>query len=1038
MPRYKRTADEAQLDVTSVMPEVAPADVETLTKLRNMWEFASLMQYIFLFGHVVKVDEELDIEDLEAECLKTDPPSEKLPRIGLQLLKYVSSHRGLTPDIFTDYTRRQYLAKLPPHLNPFGDPLSDPTPFNDLDIFTRVQVLQQLTVWTLGNVQRIREAMPADEDHLTWRMEPLGWDRRDYAYYVLDDNRLYRRADILARAATPPPPPATKGKGKGKAKKAPAPKTKPSRASKRRKTEDVQEEEDEMDIDALPGAAEDDDTKPALLETADEESYGFTSTTWSLIAITLEEYDDFLASIFRSRDPNEKLLHKRITDDVRPIIEQREEKLRQKALKKIRELQVVEKIATAKRSSRLAGRFEREKEERDKREAEEARERELRMAHESERRIAEGHESRRMTREQRIKEREVKRILHEEELQKLREAEERGEGAEQQPGGGDLGGVEAEAERKRISSRQAKVAREQHERELAQLAAEDEEGGGVDGNKWYFDCAVCGMHGQNLDDGTHSLACDRCGVWQHSGCHGFTPRQAEGEGFTFICKSCKRLEREEAEELDGRPKIPPLKLGSKKGGSGSPVVEVKVPNYGQTNGHGESSGAADQQHVNGHGESSSRAQTASTPVNGHRDNSLPPHVQRQLDGMLESNTQPRPSPGPFGQLINGPSLSPHGQAQGPPGYRYPPVGNFAPQQPWQGSGFPPPPRPGSSAGGHAGYPGSAGSASGSPTLIPAQHTKEGYRPQQPPPRSPQANVQGERYRGPGPQPVVSQPQHQYVHHQPVAAPPPHQQQHQYAHQRAVAATGAHHPAYAVAPAYNGRPEPQNGAVPRLPATGTPLQPPPPVLGGGREQYYRLQAEFLTKQQQQQQQQGGQRQGQGFGQQSPGQGQQVLGNGFSSPVKGSAQVVNHTPHQPTHPQQQHYAPPQSSPALQPTPTMHGGPAPNLAITPQQNQHSQSPARPSSSSGKIAADGMSGPWPPGSNGIPMKHDLPPSSSPMVGSEKVMMAPGLVPSPQVVRQVHGEGVGGVIPVKRDVPPLTMGREEGKGDGEGHGAGS
>ncbi|KAK5675133.1 hypothetical protein LTS10_012207 [Elasticomyces elasticus] len=1024
MPRYKRTADEAQLDVTSVMPEVAPADVETLTKLRNMWEFASLMQYIFLFGHVVKVDEELDIEDLEAECLKADPPSEKLARIGLQLLKYVSSHRGLTPDIFTDYTRRQYLAKLPPHLNPFGDPSSDPTPFNDLDIFTRVQVLQQLTVWTLGNVQRIREAMPADEDHLTWRMEPLGWDRRDYAYYVLDDNRLYRRADVLARAASPPPPPAAaKSKGKGRAKKVAQPKTKPSRASKRRKTEDVQEEEDEMDIDALPGAAaEDDVTKPPLLETPDEESYGFTSTTWSLIAITLEEYDDFLASIFRSRDPNEKLLHKRITDDVRPIIEQREEKLRQKALKKIREMQVVEKVATAKRSSRLAGRYEKEKEERDKREAEEARERELRMAHESERRIAEGHESRRMTREQRIKEREVKRILHEEELQKLKEAEERGERLSQQPGGdGGFGeGGMGEEERKRISSRQAKVAREQHERELKQLDEEDEEGGGGDGanGKWYFDCAVCGMHGQNLDDGTHSLACDRCGVWQHSGCHGFTPRQAEGEGFTFICKSCKRLERDEAEE--GRPRIPPLKLGSKKGGSEGEGVEGRGVGNQQTNGHGESNSES----------SHHAAAAASTPMsNGGRDNSLPPHVQRQLDGMLESNTQPRPSPGPFGQLINGPSLSPHGQAQGPPGYRYPPVSNFAPQQPWQGSGFPPPARPGS-----AGY---AGSGSGSPILLPAQHTKEGYRPQQPPPRSPQANVQGERYRGSGPQPVVSQPQHQYVHHQPVAAPPPHQQQHQYAHQRAVAATGAHHPAYAVAPAYNGRPEPQNGAVPRLPATGTPLQPPPPVLGGGREQYYRLQAEFLTKQQQQQQQQGGQRQGQGFGQQSPpGQGQQVLGNGFSSPVKGSAQVVNHTPHQPTH--AQHYAPPQSSPALQPTPTMHGRPAPNLAITPQQHQHSQPPARPSSSSGKIAADGMSGPWPAGSNGIPMKHDLPPSSSPMVGTEKVMMAPGLVPSPQVVRQSSGVGVGGVIPVKRDVPTMGLGMGGGEGKSGEHGAGS
>ena len=61
MPRYKRTAEVAELDLP-VTPEVAPEHVETLQRLRNMWEFASLMQYIFLFGHIVKIDEDLDIE----------------------------------------------------------------------------------------------------------------------------------------------------------------------------------------------------------------------------------------------------------------------------------------------------------------------------------------------------------------------------------------------------------------------------------------------------------------------------------------------------------------------------------------------------------------------------------------------------------------------------------------------------------------------------------------------------------------------------------------------------------------------------------------------------------------------------------------------------------------------------------------------------------------------------------------------------------------------------------------------------------------
>ena len=33
-----------------------------LQRLRNTWEFANLMQYIYIFGKAVKIDENLDIE----------------------------------------------------------------------------------------------------------------------------------------------------------------------------------------------------------------------------------------------------------------------------------------------------------------------------------------------------------------------------------------------------------------------------------------------------------------------------------------------------------------------------------------------------------------------------------------------------------------------------------------------------------------------------------------------------------------------------------------------------------------------------------------------------------------------------------------------------------------------------------------------------------------------------------------------------------------------------------------------------------------
>jgi hypothetical protein len=39
-----------------------PKEPSLLERIRNMWEFANLVQWIFIFGRVVKIDENLDIE----------------------------------------------------------------------------------------------------------------------------------------------------------------------------------------------------------------------------------------------------------------------------------------------------------------------------------------------------------------------------------------------------------------------------------------------------------------------------------------------------------------------------------------------------------------------------------------------------------------------------------------------------------------------------------------------------------------------------------------------------------------------------------------------------------------------------------------------------------------------------------------------------------------------------------------------------------------------------------------------------------------
>ncbi|KAL8913151.1 MAG: hypothetical protein Q9171_001945 [Xanthocarpia ochracea] len=504
-----RKRGRAEMESSEPAPELS-----LLQRIRNTWEFSNLMQFIFIFGRAVKIDEDFSIDDLETECLKSGP-SKKLVEIGLTLLKCVSSHRGLTPEIFDEYTRRQYVAKAPEQ-NPFGTE-ETPNKFNEFDVFTKLSVLCQLSRWTFVNADRMREKMSetGDSEQMQWRVEEIGYDKQERYYYVLDDNRLYRRTDPPL-----PPPPAPKPKANLKKAKATA------RASKRRKTKESQDFEHDQEQDTTVDHEAKDPTE--------RDSFG--GRTWECIAVTLIDYQDFLDSIKKSRDADEKALHKRITEDVLPIIEKEEESQQRRLAKKERELMNMEKLATAKRSSRLASKFETERLERETAEAEQKRKADIAaaLAHEEkQKKMEEARESRMMTREQRLKEREHKRILHEEELAHLSEDSKKVDTGEA-----------------RMSERQLKSEMDKRKRELAALVEED---------TWTFDCAKCGVHGENLDDGTHSVACESCNVWQHSACLGISQAEAEKDDFHFVCQDCKRRAEDAA-----KPKIPPLKfhLGS--------------------------------------------------------------------------------------------------------------------------------------------------------------------------------------------------------------------------------------------------------------------------------------------------------------------------------------------------------------------------------------------------------------------------------------------------------------------------------------------
>ncbi|KAK5628229.1 hypothetical protein RRF57_003944 [Xylaria bambusicola] len=447
--------------------------------------------------------------DLEAECLK--PQSTVLVDIGLALLRFVSSYRGLTHDLFDEYTRRQYVAKAPDR-NPFGND-ETPAKFNDFDaalkvgsllvltiislltLNIKIRVLQQLTQWVMLHPERIREKMDEQKpsDQTDWRIEPTGWDAEDRTYYILDDNRLYR--------LTPAPPPSSAWKPKKNTKKAKA----AARASKRRRTSRSA---------AQSRDAVDDDPTSDAEEAREPEDDGLGGAKWECVGVSLSDIQNFLATLRKTRDDNEKILRSTIEEHLLPILEKQEESRKRKALQREKELLNLEKMAHAKRSSRIAGKAEQQKLQQQAKEEEERRQREEKAARKAEQvrqKLEREHDKRARSREERLRERQSRRLQHEEELAQLSEDSK------------SLGGDNRVSERRL----QAEIAKSRKGLQDLEDEADD----------WIFDC-VCGVYGR-VDDGTHSVACERCNIWQHSKCVGISEDEADRDDFHFLCKSCR-------------------------------------------------------------------------------------------------------------------------------------------------------------------------------------------------------------------------------------------------------------------------------------------------------------------------------------------------------------------------------------------------------------------------------------------------------------------------------------------------------------------
>ncbi|KAG6290647.1 hypothetical protein E4U09_004313 [Claviceps aff. purpurea] len=455
-----------------------------LSRIRNMWEFANLCQWIYIFGKAVQIDESIDIEALEMECLK--PHSKVLSDIAFALIKLASLRQGLTFDALDDQLRKQYLAKAPDD-NPLGDE-NNPLTFASLDIFRKIRVLQTLTQWIMSYPERIRNRMSEQKEteQMDWRIEPYGWDSQDRVYYVLDDNRIYRFTECPINI--------TKSNKETRELRRTG-----TRASPRYCAASSGEASGEGLLSERPAA-------PKV-------GNGLGGK-WECIAITLQEVQLCIETLSRSHDENERILRNRIKKHLLPILEKQEELTRRKRIQRERELLNLSKLANAKRSSRIAGRTEKQRQEEEERE-QRRRKHEAEQAERSEKqaqmKAEQERESRAFSRHQRLHERDIRRRQYTEELAHLSQ--------------GSKGAVEAI----RISDRQIQAEIERKRQALQDISQEEDD--------WVFDC-TCGLYGR-VDDGTHSISCGRCSIWQHSKCVGVSEQEAEQPSFQFTCKSCR-------------------------------------------------------------------------------------------------------------------------------------------------------------------------------------------------------------------------------------------------------------------------------------------------------------------------------------------------------------------------------------------------------------------------------------------------------------------------------------------------------------------
>ncbi|KAF9986531.1 hypothetical protein BGZ75_001708 [Mortierella antarctica] len=481
-----------------------------LLELRSMKDFAAICQFLHLFHPAFALDD-FETEDLEQALV--DPSSMAyLVDLQARMLRALTQDRHVSFDNWIKYAQREF-EKRAEEQNPWLE--EDAYNYESFSLATKLLILGNLCEWQLDDPERFRASFKEEEEvAVEWRVDPIGHDALDRTYWLFDDNRLYRE--------NPPPKRITKSTKQA----APPPKVKAAHVARRgtrRSTRGQKEASPESEVES------DFETPPLT-----------PGVEWEPICITRQEWEEFGNLFRRSKNPYEKALHSLISNDILP-------KVLGDFAEKEKELEKLEAIANRKRSSRIVIR---ELELQEKARLESIRQQELQAAAEQrrqelrERRAEKERIAQQQVRDNRLKEREIRLKARENAI------------------------WEREEQKKR---QQQRIAKEREERKRKRLAgghedehSEDETNEEAEEEDWFFDC-VCGVNGNNLDDGELMIACGKCSVWQHVAClkqeDAEQGRSAKDwENVDFTCARCIAAEQEKARKKAARKEKKEQKL----------------------------------------------------------------------------------------------------------------------------------------------------------------------------------------------------------------------------------------------------------------------------------------------------------------------------------------------------------------------------------------------------------------------------------------------------------------------------------------------